>query len=239
MLKALLAGTKLGEVVDALLAVPAATLGKSSTVFEGEPVSLSVNLEGTIDKRTPLKRARKKDNDGSEGEIILMRESDNDQGHHIIRKSGGKSLKSDLDPPERLSRGKHCDRSPSPKSHLRHPRYQRYRSKSRSDQSHQKYQRSKPHKNYNRKRSESRSSRRSSNRSVEGKLKDGSRKDRSRSGQFTRKCKQREYSRHDSDNRRSRSGKRKKAKKSESELQHERDIDHHVKTVNIETHCFA
>ena len=41
VLKALLAGTKLGEVVDALLAVPAATLGKSSTVFEREPVPMS------------------------------------------------------------------------------------------------------------------------------------------------------------------------------------------------------
>ena len=230
VLKALLAGTKLGEVVDALLAVPAATLGKSSTVFEGEPVPMSMELEGTMDKRTPLKRARKKDDDGSEGEIILMRESDNEQGHHIIRKSGGKSLRGDLDPPERLRRGKHCDRSPSPKSHLRHPGYQRYRSKSRSNQSHQKYQRSNPHKNYNRKRSESRSSRKSSNRSLEGKLKDGSREDWSRSGRNTRKSKQREYSRHDSDNRRSRSGKRKKARKSESEHQPERVIGRHVKT---------
>ena len=100
VLKALLAGTQLGEVVDALLAVPN-SLGKTSTDLAPRANSRSAERVSEV--------ARKRMRDTSE-DVILMRESSNSKRQQQTEKKSCESSRSG-NPQERLERGKLCDMS--------------------------------------------------------------------------------------------------------------------------------
>ena len=109
VLKALLAGTQLGEVVDALLAVPI------KTSVDLPPRANSRSAERISDDRKPRRlqeseNARKRTRDPSEGDVVLMRESSGSSKRELRKKSRENSVR------ERLESEKRCDISRKRKS---------------------------------------------------------------------------------------------------------------------------
>ena len=119
VLKALLAGTQLGEVVDALLAVPA-SVGKVSTgVAAREDSRTADRSAANACSRKPRQNsegARKRNRDASEGEIILMRESSSSMKHPKILNSRESSETESEDLQERLNNRNLCNRYPNRKA---------------------------------------------------------------------------------------------------------------------------
>ena len=148
VLKALLAGTQLGEVVDALLAVPS-SIAKTSADLAPRAKSRSVERisdEKKTQRRQESESARKRIRDVSEGDVVLMRESSSSskRQQQIGKKSRESSGCDNLR--EILESGKLCNMSRRRKAgeKSRRSRSGRLGERSRSGQSYERFRSSKP-----------------------------------------------------------------------------------------------